>query len=84
MLREQPYTEKADCYAMGIVLWELLSCTLPFTGPEYGFLSQVEAAVTKGVRPDMPQYITRMLSTAPTSTEGREYEVRQMAARFVR
>lgn len=32
MIRHEPYNEKVDVYSYGIVLWELFSCEIPFSG----------------------------------------------------
>ena len=32
VLKQEPYTEKADVYAYGVMLYELESCEIPFTG----------------------------------------------------
>lgn len=32
MIRHEPYNDKVDVYSYGIVLWELFSCEIPFSG----------------------------------------------------
>lgn len=32
MIRHEPYNEKVDVYSYGVVLWELFSCEVPFSG----------------------------------------------------
>jgi serine/threonine protein kinase len=46
------YTEKADVYSYGIILWELLSRQMPFGDIE---AFSVPLMVSRGERPDMPK-----------------------------
>lgn len=32
MIRHEPYNERVDVYSYGVVLWELFSCEVPFSG----------------------------------------------------
>lgn len=32
MIRHEPYNEKVDVYSYGVVLWEMFSCEVPFSG----------------------------------------------------
>lgn len=32
MIRHEPYNDKVDVYSYGVVLWELFSCEVPFSG----------------------------------------------------
>ena len=52
VMQRQPYTEKADVYSYGIMLWELITREQPFA--EYTFQYQVEDDVIRGLRPDIP------------------------------
>eukprot|EP01096_Ripella_sp_DP13-Kostka_P001529 TRINITY_DN1180_c0_g1_i1.p1 TRINITY_DN1180_c0_g1~~TRINITY_DN1180_c0_g1_i1.p1 ORF type:complete len:945 (+),score=366.35 TRINITY_DN1180_c0_g1_i1:425-2836(+) len=52
VLQKKPYTEKADVYSYGIILWELVTRRLPFEN--YTFQFQVEDDVIRGVRPPIP------------------------------
>jgi hypothetical protein len=56
-MKKEPYTEKSDCFSMGIILWELVTRKLPYS--EYpvsksNFVSQFEDAIIKGLRPSVP------------------------------
>lgn len=52
MIQHRPYNQKVDVYSFGIVLWELITGSLPFHN-----MTAVQAAfavVNKGVRPTIP------------------------------
>lgn len=52
ILRNKPYSEKADVFSFGILLWELVARKLPFFGMQP---MQVGIAVSqRGLRPTMP------------------------------
>lgn len=48
LLQERPYNKSIDCYAFGIVLWEIFSRAVPFSGYE---AADVKEAVVSGGRP---------------------------------
>lgn len=53
VLRNERYTEKADVYSYGIVIWECLTRTDPFAGmPPFHV---VFAVGTQGARPEVPK-----------------------------
>ncbi|EMS50445.1 Serine/threonine-protein kinase HT1 [Triticum urartu] len=52
MIQHRPYNQKVDVYSFGIVLWELITGTLPF--PNMTAVQAAFAVVNKGVRPAIP------------------------------
>lgn len=48
LLQERPYNKSIDCYAFGIVLWEIFSRAVPFSGYE---AVDIREAVVSGGRP---------------------------------
>jgi serine/threonine protein kinase len=45
VLSEQPYTVKSDVYAMGIIMWELLTFQHPFEEFHFSFAYLIEEAI---------------------------------------
>ena len=53
VLKRKPYTEKADVYSFGVILWELFTRQLPFATHQFQHL--VEDDVIRGIRPQIPE-----------------------------
>ena len=52
----QPYGPSADVFSYGILLWEIMSCKLPF--PHMSLNYHHQNIVLKGVRPQLTDFIT--------------------------
>lgn len=50
----EPYDHKADIYAFGIILWEIVTRIMPFS--EYDFQSEIAERVCEGLRPSIPDF----------------------------
>ncbi|XP_061951754.1 serine/threonine-protein kinase STY13-like [Populus nigra] len=74
MIQHRPYTQKVDVYSFGIVLWELITGSLPFQN-----MTAVQAAfavVNKGVRPIIPYDCLPVLSYIMTRCWDANPEIR--------
>jgi serine/threonine protein kinase len=57
IMKKEEYTEKADVYSFGIIMWELVCRFKPFDEFEVAhsdFTSQLEDAIIGGLRPNFP------------------------------
>ena len=71
VLRAEGYGEKSDCYALGIIMWELLS---PGEHPfdEFGFnafILKQEKAIIAGVRLSIPEKYRHLMCTTDPNLE---------------
>ena len=64
MIQHRPYNQKVDVYSFGIVLWELITGTLPF--PNMTAVQAAFAVVNKGVRPAIPHDLLPALGVIMT------------------
>jgi serine/threonine protein kinase len=56
VMLQKPYTEKADIFSFGIILWELVSRKHPYEEFTFNFMVQKEENISlKGVRPTIPE-----------------------------
>mmetsp|Transcript_17879 Transcript_17879/g.69294 ORF Transcript_17879/g.69294 Transcript_17879/m.69294 type:complete len:2049 (-) Transcript_17879:47-6193(-) len=58
IMKKEQYTEKADVYSYGIMLWELVGRVKPFSEYEVSrsqFTYQLEDAIMEGLRPTIPE-----------------------------
>ena len=56
-MKKEQYTEKADVFSFGIILWELIVREKPFNEFEVSksdFTFQLEDAIISGLRPTIP------------------------------
>jgi len=55
VIRGALYSEKCDVYSFGIILWELVTRTLPYSN--ISFNCQIEEKVLEGMRPPRPENV---------------------------
>jgi serine/threonine protein kinase len=54
VLANQRYSEKADVYSFGIVMWECCARQVPFASVGLSGMQAAMAVMNKGLRPDIP------------------------------
>ncbi|XP_044498490.1 serine/threonine-protein kinase STY8-like isoform X2 [Mangifera indica] len=54
VIEHRPYDHKADVFSFGIVLWELISGQIPYSG--FSPLQAAVGVVQKGLRPSIPKH----------------------------
>jgi len=54
VIHEDRYTEKADIYSLGIILWEILTGEIPYRGWN---TIQIAMKVVQGIRPQFPELV---------------------------
>jgi serine/threonine protein kinase len=82
MIQHRSYNQKVDLYSFGIVLWELVTGSVPFAN-----MSAVQAAfavVNKGVRPAIPHDCLPALGEIMTRCWDANPEVRPPFSEIVR
>lgn len=82
MIQHRPYNQKVDVYSFGIVLWELVTGSVPFAN-----MTAVQAAfavVNKGVRPQIPPDCLPALGAIMTRCWDTNPEVRPPFTEVVR
>ncbi|CAL5011057.1 unnamed protein product [Urochloa humidicola] len=82
MIQHRPYNQKVDVYSFGIVLWELVTGSVPFAN-----MTAVQAAfavVNKGVRPTIPHDCLPALGEIMTRCWDANPEVRPPFTEIVR
>ena len=52
VMKNEKYTEKADVYSFGVILWEMVAQQQFFEGEK--FMAQLEKKVLAGIRPEIP------------------------------
>ena len=58
IVRQEDYSEMADVYSFGIIMWELLTRQEPYAGETSG-LGLAYAVANEGLRPPIPAYCPR-------------------------
>ena len=71
IIREKPYTAAADIWSLGIILYSMLTCTLPFAGDN---ISQVlnnvvslQVKMPNNISPEGQHLISRLLDKQPST-----------------
>lgn len=64
VLRNESYTESADVYSFGVIVWELVARTPPFHGMQ---TMQIAFSVNQGMRPPIPSHCPIVLRPSSRS-----------------
>lgn len=81
IMRHERYTERADIYSLGIVMWEVATRKLPFAGDN---LAKVALDVLEGKRPPVPNNVPQVYASLMTSCWHRKPHKRPSAEHVCR
>lgn len=59
VIKRERYTEKADIYSIGIVMWEVATRKIPFAGDNF---TRITLEVLEGKRPQVPTNVPKYYS----------------------
>jgi hypothetical protein len=85
VLLNMPYGAPSDVYAFGIVLWELCTREIPFTGKaSYAWAHNVEDDVCRGHRPPVAKWFPEQLADLMVKCWAQEVDLRPTFPKVVR
>eukprot|EP00008_Paramoeba_atlantica_P007725 CAMPEP_0201486566 /NCGR_PEP_ID=MMETSP0151_2-20130828/10627_1 /ASSEMBLY_ACC=CAM_ASM_000257 /TAXON_ID=200890 /ORGANISM="Paramoeba atlantica, Strain 621/1 / CCAP 1560/9" /LENGTH=150 /DNA_ID=CAMNT_0047871273 /DNA_START=119 /DNA_END=571 /DNA_ORIENTATION=+ len=81
ILNDEEYTEKADIYSYGMVLWEITTREFVFSSTDNPY--KIVKDVEKGVRPSVPDYCPDLLAGLMQKCWHRQPSVRPSAMAII-
>jgi hypothetical protein len=66
VIEHKPYDEKADVFSFAVVLWELLTCKVPYSDmtPLQAAVGVVQKGLRPGIPPNCPAPLAELMSAA--------------------
>jgi serine/threonine protein kinase len=82
-----PINHRSDIYSLGIVLYQMLTGTLPFVGDSQGHIIQQHIAapppLLRNTRPDLPYALSTVIQRALAKNPGdRQHSTRELSQEF--
>ncbi|GLI63196.1 hypothetical protein VaNZ11_006095 [Volvox africanus] len=84
VIEHKPYDEKADVFSFGIVLWELLTCKVPYTDmtPLQAAVGVVQKGLRPAIPPNCPLPVAELMGTCWTGEPAQRPSFRDLAPRL--
>ena len=75
VIEHKPYDEKADIFSFAVVLWELLTCKVPYSNmtPLQAAVGVVQKGLRPGIPPNCPPAVAEIMEACWDQSPARRY-----------